>query len=311
MSVPVVGIIKRIIQRVVKDFSADDVMSMSAALAFYTALSLAPLVVLVLTIGGLIWSAAEVQEELVRQASELVGKSGGDVVKTILRAAAKQDQKGLSAIVAFGGLIFGATTVFAQLQSSLNTVWNVQAKPKEGLGGVWAFLRKRLLSLGMVLAMAFLLLVSLIASTVLAYASSSWRIDLPGADAIWSVVTFAVTFAVFSGIFAAMHRFLPDVRITWRDAVIGGVITAALFTIGKELLGLYLGKASVASSYGAAGSLFVVLLWVNYSSLILFVGAEITQAFVAETGRPVQVDDAVGAKPQAEEGPRKAVQQSR
>ncbi len=304
MSVPV-GIMKRVVKRAFEDTSADDVMSMSAALAFYTALSLAPLVVLVLTIGGLIWTGTDVRQELVRQATGLVGKSGGEVVETILRASAKQDQKGLSALVAFGGLVFGATTVFAQLQSSLNTVWNVEAKPSK-LGGLWDFLRKRLLSLGMVLAIAFLLLVSLVASTVLAYASSSVRIDLPGADALWSVMAFVVSLVVYSGIFTAMHRFLPDVRITWRDAAIGGVITAALFAIGKELLGLYLGQASVASSYGAAGSLFVVLLWVSYSSLILFVGAEITQAFVAETGRPVQVKGEVGAKPQTE-GPEKAV----
>lgn len=306
MSVPV-GLIKRIATRVAKDFSGDDVMSMSAALAFYTALSLAPLVVLVLTIGGLLWTGTDVRQELVRQATGLVGQSGGEVVETILRASAKQDQKGLSALLAFGGLVFGATTVFAQLQSSLNTVWNVEAKPSK-LGGLWDFLRKRLLSLGMVLAIAFLLLVSLVASTVLAYASSSWRIDLPGADALWSVGAFVASFVVYSGVFTAMHRLLPDVRITWRDAAIGGVITAALFTIGKELLGLYLGKATVASSYGAAGSLFVVLLWVNYSALIVFLGAEITQAFVAETGRPVRVQGEVGAKPQTEEAPAKAVQ---
>jgi len=297
-----------IVKRVAADFKADDVTSMSAALAFYTALSLAPLVVIVLSIAGLIWSEADVQHELVRQATRLVGKSGAETVQTIMESASRQDQKGLSAILAALGLLFGATTVFAQLQSSLNKVWNVEVEPS-GLGGLWDFLRKRLLSLGMILAIAFLLLVSLMFSAVLGFAAGSSRLEMPGGDSTWAVVNFILSFAVYTAIFTAMHRFLPDVKITWKDGLIGGTITAALFVLGKELLGWYLGQASVASAYGAAGSLFLVLLWVNYSSLILFIGAELTQAMVAELHHPVEVQTEVGARPDTtdQEKPEKAI----
>lgn len=285
-----------ILKRVIKDFRADDVTSMSAALAFYTALSLAPLIVIVLSVAGLIWSEADIQGELVRQATRHIGKSGAETVQTIMESAGRQEQKGLSAIVAAVGLLFGATTVFAQLQASLNKVWNVEVEPK-GFGGVWDFLRKRLLSLGMIMAIAFLLLVSLLFSTLLGFAAGSSRLELPGGDQTWAVLNFVISFVVYTGIFTAMHRFLPDVKITWQDGLIGGAITAALFVLGKELLGWYLGQASVASAYGAAGSFFLVLLWVNYSSLILFIGAELTQAMVVELHHPVQAQAEVGARP--------------
>jgi len=275
-----------IVKRAVLDFIADDAMSLGGALAFYTALSMAPLLVIVLAVAGFLWQEGDVRNEIVRQAHNLIGPSGADAVATILQDVGQERAHGVAAVVGILTLLFAATSVFAQLQYSLNRVWNVEAKPGEDVAD---FLRKRLLSLGMILAIAFLLVVSLVVSAGLSFVSGSARVHM-GGETAWRVFNFVASLVVYTGIFTLIHHSLPDVKISWRDGLVGGVITAVMFAIGKELLGLYLGRGSVTSAYGAAGSFFVVLLWVYYSSLILFIGAELTQAFVSQMGHPIEPD---------------------
>ena len=277
-----------VVKQAVTDFISDDAMSLGGALAFYTALSLAPLLVLVLAIAGFLWQEGDVRGELLRQVSNLVGPSGAEAVKTILDDVGREKAHGAAAIIGVVTLLFGATSVFAQLQYSLNRVWNVEAKPGEDVAD---FVRKRLLSLGMILAIAFLLIVSLVVSAALSFLAGPARTHLPGGDFTWRAVNFIASLVVYTGIFTVIHHSLPDVKITWRDGLVGGVMTAVLFAIGKELLGYYLGQSSTTSAYGAAGSFFVVLLWVYYSSLILFIGAELTQAFVTQMGHPLAPDE--------------------
>lgn len=289
-----------IVKHAIRDFIADDAMSLGGALAFYTALSMAPLLVLILAVAGFLWQEDEVRAELVRQVHNLVGPSGAEIVETIMREATRGNAQGIAAIVGIATLLFGATGVFAQLQYSLNRVWNVEAKPGQDVAD---FIRKRLLSLGMILAIAFLLVVSLVVSTVLRFMGSATHIQLPGGDGTWAVLNLLASLLVYTGIFTLIHHSLPDVKMPWKDSLIGGVVTALLFAVGKEVLGWYLGSRSIASAYGAAGSFFVVLLWVYYSSLILFVGAELTQAFAEEMGHPVSPDPHARFVRQAAEGP--------
>lgn len=277
----------KILKRAIHEFIDDEAMTLGGALAFFTALSLAPLLVIVLAVAGFLWQESDVRREIVRQVSNLVGPSGAEAVDAIMREAGRQDMQGAAAIIGVGTLLFGATSVFAQLQYSLNRIWNVEAKPGESVSD---FVRKRLLSLGMILAIAFLLVVSLVLSTTLSYVAASTKIELPGGDRVWRLLNFAVSLALYTGVFTALHGGLPDVRVPWRDCLVGGAVTAVLFAIGKELLALYLGRSTVTSAYGAAGSFFVVLVWVYYSSLILFVGAEITQAIAEEMGHPIVPD---------------------
>lgn len=271
----------------IRRFIADDAMTLGGALAFYTALSLAPLLVLLLAVAGFLWQEADVRAEIVRQTYRLIGASGADMVATIMEEASRGNAHGIAAVIGVGTLIFGATSVFAQLQYSLNRVWNVEAKPGED---VLDFLRKRLLSLGMILAIAFLLIVSLILGAALSFATGVAHIELPGGQATWAIVNLLVSLLVYAGIFTLIHHTLPDVKIPWKDSLIGGAATAVLFALGKELVAWYLGHSGISSAYGAAGSFFVVLVWVYYSSLILFIGAEITQAFATQMGHSIVPD---------------------
>ena len=181
-------------------------------------------------------------------------------------------------------LLIGASGVFAQLQSALNTVWNVKAKPN---GGIWQFIRKRLLSFGMVLAIGFLLLVSLLVSAFLSGISKLEINLLPGLTPLWQLVNFAISFGFISLLFALIYKYLPDVKIRWKDVWVGAIITALLFTLGKFAIGFYLGRGSLGSSYGAAGSLIVFLAWVFYSAQILLFGAEFTQVYARKYGRKI------------------------
>lgn len=276
-----------ILKHTIRDFVDDEAMNLGGALAFYTALSLAPLLVLILAVAGFLWQEGQVREELVRRVDLLVGPGGAEVVQTIMREAGRNNAQGPAAIIGGITLLFGATSAFAQLQYSLNRVWNVEPRPGRSAR---AFLRKRLLSLLMILAIAVLLVASLVYSASLRFLVSSTDIHLPGGGTTWTVLSLLASLAVYTGIFTVMHHTLPDVRMSWKDSLLGGAVTAVLFAIGKEVLGWYLGSRGVASAYGAAGSLFVLLVWVYYSSLIFFVGAELTQAFAEEMGHHVEPD---------------------
>ncbi len=258
------------------DFIGDNVMTMGAALAFYTALSLSPLLVIIIAVAGL--SGPEVQRQIVAKITDMVGPEAGSVIQTVVVSAGREQVAGtISAIIGLALLLFSATGVLAQFQGSLNTIWNIAAKP--GLN-ITHWLVKRVISLGMLIVFGFLLMVSLAVSAAL-------NLMFSGYQGVWTVMNFFVSLLVFTVMFALIYRLLPDARLAWKDVWVGSVFTALLFDIGKTLIGKYLGASSVGSAYGAAGSLAVLLVWVYYSALIVFFGAELTQAYSRKYGSPI------------------------
>jgi membrane protein len=275
-----------IVKRVFAEFGEDGAVTQAASLAYYSALSMAPLVLLALWVAALVGPWA--QQSLTDEITSLIGSEGGAAVALVVDNAREQPSVGnLSGIVSLLTLAFGATAVLAQLQSAMNHIWDVRSKPKKGVGG---WLRKRLLSVGMLLALLFLLLVSTALSALLS-AASRIADTLPGSAVVWNAVHVSLSILVFAGAFALMFRYLPDVRIGWRDVWFGALCTAVLFAIGKHLLGLYLGRGSVGSAYGAAGSLIVLLVWAYYSALIFLFGAEWTQVWARDHGRGIVPDE--------------------
>jgi membrane protein len=268
------------------DFMSDDAITLAAALSFYSALSLAPLLVLLIWIASLLGGAA--QEELVQQMVALVGPEGGAAIQDVVESAQKTPTRGsIAGAVGLAALLFSAAGVFAQLQHSLNVVFDVERVKARGgsARSAWAWARRRLLSMGMVLAVGFLLLVSLAVSAALAALLANAQQSLPATEAAWRVIDFAAPLAIFVVLFAALFKFLPDVRIGWRDVWLASAITAGLFSLGKVGIGLYLGHSSIGSAYGAAGSLVVLLVWVYYATTIFLFGAEVSQAWARAHGR--------------------------
>jgi membrane protein len=265
-----------LIRQTFADWNEDKVPLLGAALAFYTALSIAPLLVLSLRVAAFVFGDDAAKGEIQYQLESMIGKEGSKAVEAMVQNANKPETGTLATIFSFATLLFGASGVFGQLQDSLNTIWDVQPKPGRGW---WGFLYYQFLSIAMVMGVTFLLMVSLIVSTLLSFTSSyanHWPSELG-----WAAHTLhmGVSMALFTGIFAMMFKYLPDVKIAWKDVWIGALITAVLFTLGKFAIGLYLGKIAIASSYGAAGSLIVLLVWVYYSAQIVFFGAEFTHVY--------------------------------
>lgn len=257
--------------------------SMGAAIAFYTVFSLAPLIIIVLAIAGFFWGQEAVQGQLMGQMGGLLGQDGAQAIEGVVSSSAQEKDQGIIATVtSVVVLAVGATTVFAELQSALDRIWEVPASEKKS--GIWNMIRSRLLSFGLVLSLAFLLLVSLVVSTVLA-ALGSWVGGLmPGWETLLQVLNLVISFAILTVLFAMIFKFMPQVHVAWRDVWVGALLTALLFVIGKYLIGLYVGKSSVASSYAAAGSLVVVLLWVYYAAQVFLLGAEFTWVYATEHG---------------------------
>lgn len=283
------------------DWSEDKCSRLAAALAFYTALSLAPLLVITVGILGLLYGDDAARGQLAGQFQGIFGAESASAIQTILASARDTSSGVLATIVGVVILLFGASGVFGELQDSLNTIWEVQPRPGRGVMGV---LRDRFFSFTMVLGVAFLLLVSFILSAALTvlgtYVESlgSWPI-------LWQAINLTFSFGITVGIFALIFRILPDVEIGWRDVWVGAIATAALFSIGKYLIGLYLGRGSATSAYGAAGSVVAMLIWVYYSAQILFFGAELTQAYAAMHGSrivPSKNAIAVTAEARARQG---------
>jgi membrane protein len=269
----------------VKKWQEDDVLELGAALSYYTVFSLAPLLFIAIAIAGLVYGHDAVQGRLVAEIRGLIGQQGAEAVQTMLAHTWRKGSNGLATLIGVVTILFGASGVFSQLQSSLNRIWEVTPRPRQGIRGL---LKVRALSFGMVLGIGFLLLVSLIISAALT-ALSTYAIGLlPSLKVLFTVLGFVVSFAVITLLFAMIFRFLPDAEISWREVWVGSVVTALLFEVGKFLIGLYLGKSSVASAYGAAGSLVVILLWVYYSSQILFFGAEFTQVYACRFGHEIE-----------------------
>ncbi len=268
----------------VKAFIDDPLFALSAATAYYAAFSIAPLLVLVAGLAALVFGENSVQREVGRQLESFVGPKATHIIQSMM-AAQVQGGRTLAVIVGAAALVLGATAVFSQLQASLNTIWHVQAKPGKGM---WLFVRDRVLSLAMILAIGFLLLVSM-ALTAFVNAFTRYvgnAISLPA----WVVPFFdsAISFVVISTLFALIFKFLPDVKIGWRDVWVGALGTGALFSGGKYLLGLYLSHETSVSAYGAGSAFVVILLYVFYSSLILYFGAEFTQNYMVYRGARIQ-----------------------
>ena len=274
----------QITKEAASEFFADDAMTLAAALALYTVIALAPLVTIMLTIAGMVFGD-QASTTFVQQAQGLIGESGGEAIRGIVDNAKKPSTGAFQAVLGFVILLVSASAVFAQLQSSLNRIWNVVQKP--GLG-VMHMIKTRLFSMAIVASLGFLLMVSLLVSTALAALGSYFQTLAPQMEFLLHVVNFVVAVGVTTVLFAAIFKYLPDVIINWRDVWIGAAVTAILFNLGQLGLGLYLGNSDTAASYGAAGSFMVLILWLYYSTVILFYGAEWAQVRARLTGSQLQ-----------------------
>jgi membrane protein len=261
--------------RTLREFRKDHPLQLSAALSYYTLLALAPLVLVTVALCGLIFGREAVQGRIVDEMRGLVGQAGAEVIQTVIQNANQPKTGALSLAIGIVTLIVGATTVFVQLQDALNFIWDVEADPRKS--ALWGFVRNRLLSLAMILGVGFLLLVSLLldaAFSALGGWAGGYLGDLHG---IVRAANSVVSFGVITLLFAMIFKMLPDVKLVWRDVWFGAAVTGALFTLGKHLIGFYLGRVSIGSAYGAAGSVIVLMVWVYYAALIVLFGAELTR----------------------------------
>ncbi|HEV2696241.1 MAG TPA: YihY/virulence factor BrkB family protein [Verrucomicrobiae bacterium] len=264
-----------------------DTVSQGAALSYYTFFAIAPLFVIVLGIAGFCFGEQAAQKELFEQLNQLVGKQGGDAIQALVVAAHRSQTGFWANSIAGGTLAVAATGVFVQLQNSLNGIWHVRHASGRGLRN---FIRHRLLSFAMVFGIGFLLLVSLICSAGLAALGNFLGDYVSAKDILLKALNFVISLGIITMLFTMIFKFLPDVKIAWRDVWLGGFITALLFNVGKLLIGLYIGRSSLSSVYGAVGSLAIVLVWVYYSAQILFFGAQFTCLYASRFGvKPLPV----------------------
>ncbi|MBD2102916.1 YihY/virulence factor BrkB family protein [Leptolyngbya sp. FACHB-261] len=270
-----------LIKETITEWNEDKASRLAAALAYYTVFSLAPLLIIAIAVAGFVFGEEAARGQLDDQIQHLVGAEGADAIQAMIQGASKPSSGRIATIIGIVTLLFGASGVFGQLQEALNTIWEVAPKPGRGIVG---FIKDRFLSFSMVLGTGFLLLVSLVLSAILSGISAYLGGLLPGFDILWQVVNFAISFGVTSLLFALIYKVLPDANVAWGDVTIGAIATSLLFTIGRTLIGIYLGSSGVGSTYGAAGSLVIVLLWVYYSAQILFLGAEFTQVYARKYG---------------------------
>ena len=268
------------------EFTNNNSFRHAAALSYYTIFSLPPLLLIVITVASAAYGGEAVTGQVYGQLKGLVGAESAKFLQDSIAKFTLQQKSGLATIIGIGTLLFAATTFFVTLQESINDIWNLKVKPRNSL---WQFVQDRLLSFGLILSVALLLLLSFVISAVLSVFTGYLQRLLPevGVLAI-KVVDFLLSLGITTLLFAMIYRFLPDAIIRWRDVLIGAFITALLFVIGKFLIAIYIAKSDPGSAFGAAGSAIVLLLWVNYSSLIIFFGAEFTQEFADAFGQKVQ-----------------------
>jgi membrane protein len=279
----------------------DNVPRMGAALAYYTLFSLAPVLIVAIAVAGLLFGAEAVRGEVVAQIEGLVGLEGAKAVQAMLEGAAKSSSSIPATIIGVITFFLGATGAFLELQGDLDAIWRV--KPKSRGSVLRDLLVQRLISFGLVLGFAFLLLTSLVVSTALAALHTYVGNAFPGMTVLWEALNVIVSLIVITLLFAMIYKVLPDVKLGWSDVWVGGLVTAGLFTIGKFLIGLYIATSTFASTYGAAGSVIVILVWVYYSSQIILLGAEFTRAYVHQFGpRPPPVEFATKAGKTGETG---------
>jgi membrane protein len=263
----------------------DDALRLGASLAYYTLFAIAPVLLVATAISGMVFGAEAVRGEIVGQLDQLIGRDGALAVQDLLEGASQRRAGIFATVIGSITFVIAATGAFLELQGALNTIWRV--KPKSG-ANLRVFLVDRLRSFGLVVAIGFLLMVSLAVTAALAALSGWLARRSSSVPLVWRGVNMLVSIVVATALFAMLYRFLPDVRLRWRDVTTGAFVTAVLFTIGQQLIGLYLGQSSVASTYGAAGSVMILLLWVYYSCQILLLGAEFTRVYAQRTGRRPQ-----------------------
>ncbi len=264
-----------------RSWVSDGAPSMGAALAFYTLFSMAPLLLLAISIAGIAIGTDTARELLMTQLTSLMGAQGAGAVRSVLQRANEHSAGLWSAMVSVATLVIGASTVFAELRRDLDRIWKFEAS---ATSGVWDFVLSRLLSVGMIGTIGFLLMVSLAVSAAVTAVGSMWAGQFPGSGWLPRALEFCGSFVVITGLFAMIYRILPSVRIAWGDVWIGAAVTSLLFWIGKFLIGIYIGRSAIASPFGAAGTLVVVIVWVYYSAQIFFLGAEFTRAYALKLG---------------------------
>jgi len=270
-----------LVQTAISAWIEDYAPSMGAALSYYTVFSLAPLLLIVVSVAGLVFGQDAVRGELFSQLQGLMGSDAAKAIQDLLASVNKPGKGVAGTIVGVALLLFGATTVFGELQDALDRIWRAPAREK---GGLWALLRARLLSFGMILGLAFLLMVSLVLGAAISALGKWWGSAFGGWETLLQIVNLVVGFGLTTLVFAMIYKLMPRVHVRWHDVWLGALVTAALFSVGKFLIGLYIGKSGVASGFGAAGSLIVVLLWVYYSAQIFLVGAEFTWVYAKTFG---------------------------
>lgn len=281
-----------ILKATFREFLDDDAPRLAAALSYYTIFSLPPLLILVIMVAGFFFDPQDIQGRVVQEIGAAMGEEGAAQVRTMIQEADRPGSGGvLTTILSIAALLFGATGAFAQLQTALNKAWEVRKDPEKS--GILIVILKRVLSLGMILVIAFLLLVSLILSAFLASAGGALASLLPGVlggAALWAI-NLGLSLLVITVLFATMFKVLPDAKIGWRDVWLGAAATAVLFELGKFLLSFYISRSDPGSAYGAAGSMAVILVWIYYSAMIFFLGAEFTQVWAERRGGGIEPDD--------------------
>jgi membrane protein len=261
---------------------------LAAALAFYTIFSLAPVLLIAVGIASIFFARESAIHQITSQIQQLVGTEGANAVRQILHASSGIGRGARAIAIGLVTLFLGASAVFMELQADLNQIWDVKPVPRRGL--ILDYIFDRLRSFSIALAVGFLLLVSLVLSAALSGLQDYMTVWMPAAPWLWQLLNTIVSFLLITVLFAAIYKYLPDARVRWRDVWIGAAVTSLLFTIGKYLIGLYLGQTATASSFGTAGSFVVLLTWIYYSSLISFLGAEFTQVYATRNGRTIEAE---------------------
>jgi membrane protein len=272
----------QLVKAAASSWSDDYAPSMGAALSYYTVFSMAPLLLIVIAIAGLVFGADAARGEIFGQLRGLMGADAAKAVESILVSVSKPSEGITATVIGFAVLLVGATSVFGELQNALDRIWRAPARDKTS--SVWTLVRARLLSLGMILGIAFLLMVSLVLGAVMSALGKWWGGWFGDWEAVAQVANLVIGYVLTTGVFAMIYKLMPRVHVRWHDVWLGALVTALLFTVGKFLIGLYIGKSSVASGFGAAGSLVIVLVWVYYSAQIFLMGAEFTWVYARTFG---------------------------
>ena len=284
-----------LVREAAKRWSAHRASSMGAALAFYATFSIAPILVIAIAIAGAVFGPEAARGEVVAEISGLTGEAGAQAIQALLEGAYHSDMGFWASLIAAATLLIAATSVFAELKDSLDIIWDAGRSERSG---ITTLLRGRLRSFGLILTMGFLLIVSLVVSAVIAALQKRWGGWIEGNAWLLELFNSVFSFVVVSIMFASIYKWLPEPRVAWRDVAVGAIVTSALFTLGKFLIGLYLGNSDIATGFGAAGSLIVILLWVYYSSQIFFMGAEFTRVYAefrgSHSGDPAVLASAEG-----------------